>query len=239
MRREGRSAPAPANVDVISRRQIPVILENCTAGWEAQRSWSFDYFLGLGGGEETWRTDFIDNQEILQLWGQKGANVPGVALTNWYVTTERISGQLVSQIIRNNGSVRIFEVLGRKRAREAGRVGDQTFRLKERLMSDYARPGPIPPGDYCDLVVVMDSLGCQISSVSRVSRQTTSGPSSARPTPGLGSTWTPTTPWPGTLSSPESSTGPCCPWRPGWILEQQIIIFPQKAHPSLSVAGQK
>ena len=69
-----------------------------------------------------------------------------VALTISYVTTERISGQLVSQIIRNNGSVRIFEVLGRKRAREAGRVGDQTFRLKERLMSDYARPGPIPPG---------------------------------------------------------------------------------------------
>ena len=63
---------------VLSRRQIPVILQNCTAGWEAQRSWSFDYFLGLGGGEETWRTDFIDNLDILQLWGQKGGDTDRV-----------------------------------------------------------------------------------------------------------------------------------------------------------------
>ena len=71
-RRERRDVGQLERYHLIVRRQIPVILENCTAGWEAQRSWSFDYFLGLGGGEETWRTDFIDNLDILQLWGQKG-----------------------------------------------------------------------------------------------------------------------------------------------------------------------
>ena len=54
------------------RRQEPVILENCTSLWEAQHSWTFSSLLGLGGGKETWRTDFITNQEMMQLWGQKG-----------------------------------------------------------------------------------------------------------------------------------------------------------------------
>ena len=116
---------------MIFRRQIPVILENCTADWEAQRSWSFKYSLGLGGGAETWRTDYIDNLDIIQLWGQQ----------------EHITGQQVENIMRNNGTVRVFEMLGRKRAKEARRTGDRTFRLKERLMSDYSKPGPIPSGE--------------------------------------------------------------------------------------------
>ena len=49
--------------------------------------------------------------------------------------------------MRNNGTVRVFEMLGRKRAKEARRAGDRTFRLKERLMSDYSKPGPIPSGE--------------------------------------------------------------------------------------------
>ena len=134
------------DVVVLSRRQTPVILQNCTAGWEAQRSWSFDFFLGLGGGDETWRTDFIDNLDILQLWGQKGGDTDRVT-ADCYFTAEHLTGQLVANIIRNNGTVRIFEVLGRKRARETSRLGDKTFHLKERLMSDYSKPGPIPPGE--------------------------------------------------------------------------------------------
>ena len=63
-----------------------------------------------------------------------------------YFPAEHITGQQVSQIMNNNGTVRIFEVLGRKRAREARRAGDNTPRLKERLMSEYSKPGPIPPG---------------------------------------------------------------------------------------------
>ena len=139
-----------------SRRQIPVILQNCTAGWEAQRSWSFEYFLGLGGGEETWRTDFIDNLDIIQLWGQKGGSgqwAVGTLRADCCFTAEHITGQLVSNIISNNGSVRIFEVLGRKRARQTSRAGDKTFQLKERLMSDYSKPDPIPPGERTVLVV--------------------------------------------------------------------------------------
>ena len=66
--------------------------------------------------------------------------------TPCYFSAEHITGQQVSQIMNNNGTVRIFEVLGRKRAQEARRAGDNTLRLKERLMSEYSKPGPIPPG---------------------------------------------------------------------------------------------
>ena len=54
------------------RRQVPVILEGCTTHWPAQNSWTFDSLLELGGGKETWRTDYITNQHIMNLWGQKG-----------------------------------------------------------------------------------------------------------------------------------------------------------------------
>ena len=64
-----------------------------------------------------------------------------------YCPAEHITGRQVSEIMRNNGTVRVFEMLGRKRAKEARRAGDRTFRLKERLMSDYSKPGPIPSGE--------------------------------------------------------------------------------------------
>ena len=53
------------------RRQVPVILENCTSQWAAKH-WTFSSLLGLGGGNQIWRTDFITNHQMMQLWGQKG-----------------------------------------------------------------------------------------------------------------------------------------------------------------------
>ena len=71
---------------------------------------------------ETWRTDFINNMGILNLWGQK----------------EHIQGRLISDIIKNNGSVRMFEVLGRKRSKLFGPD------VKTRLMEDYSKPEALP-----------------------------------------------------------------------------------------------
>ena len=105
------------------------MLVNCTQDWPAATSWSFDKFLTHKDGLETWRTDYISNHDILQLWGQK----------------EYISGQLISQIIANNGSVRLFEVLGRRRSKY-DKEGKHHF--KTQLMKDYARPTPIPEDLY-------------------------------------------------------------------------------------------
>ena len=127
------------------RRQEPVILENCTSLWEAQHSWTFSSLLGLGGGKETWRTDFITNQEMMQLWGQKGEAQTQLLASNFL--SEFLSGETVANIIRDNGTVRVFEVLGRKAAQERVRRGEVTRGLKERMMEDYEKPGPIPQGE--------------------------------------------------------------------------------------------
>ena len=105
------------------------MLVNCTQNWPARTSWSFDKFLTINGGQELWRTDFISNHDILQLWGQK----------------EHIPGNLISQIRTNNGSVRLFEVLGRRRSKYDK---DNEYHFKTQLMEDYERPSPIPEDLY-------------------------------------------------------------------------------------------
>ena len=99
-----------------------MMMVNCTNQWPAQTSWTFDKFLSEGDGLETWRTDFINNMDIINLWGQK----------------EHIQGRLISEIMRNNGSVRMFEVLGRRRSKMFGPD------IKTNLMEDYSKPDALP-----------------------------------------------------------------------------------------------
>ena len=47
--------------------------------------------------------------------------------------------------MRNNGTIRIYDSLGRKRAMERSRGGEMAG-VKERMMMDYDRPAPIPQG---------------------------------------------------------------------------------------------
>ena len=106
-----------------------MILTNCTDSWPAATTWTFDRFLSAGGGHETWRTDFISDHDILHMWGQK----------------EHIPGHLISDIWRRNGTFRIFEVLGRGRARKDR---DNVHKYKTKLMRDYDKPQPVPEGRY-------------------------------------------------------------------------------------------
>ena len=57
-----------------------------------------------------------------------------------------LPGETVAKIKRDNGTVRVFEALGRKRAQESLMRGEETGGVKERLMEDYERPAPIPRG---------------------------------------------------------------------------------------------
>ena len=52
----------------------------------------------------------------------------------------------MANIIRHNGTVRVFEVLGRKTIQENLRRGEVSGALKEGMMDEYERPGPIPLG---------------------------------------------------------------------------------------------
>ena len=114
------------------RKQQPVILVNCTKDWEAQKTWTFEKFLNDGDGWSTWRTDYIDNHIFFQTYGQK----------------EFITGKQIESIMNNNGSVRLFEVLGQRREWKSKRDGRIEHNSKTRLMSDYSRPEPIPEDMY-------------------------------------------------------------------------------------------
>ena len=110
------------------RKQQPAILVNCTKDWPAQNTWTFQKFLREKDGKSSWRTDFIDNHNFFQTYGQK----------------EYITGKQIESIINNNGSVRLFEVLGRRRAWKSKREGITDFNTKSKLLEDYSSPQPIP-----------------------------------------------------------------------------------------------
>ena len=63
-----------------------------------------------------------------------------------FFLAEFLSGETVANIIRHNGTVRVFEVLGRKTIQENLRRGEVSGALKEGMMDEYERPGPIPLG---------------------------------------------------------------------------------------------
>ena len=115
------------------RREIPVILVNCSESWKAAKSWTFDKFLTASQGQEKWRTDYYQDQK----WGKN----------------EHISGQKISDIVIKNGTFRIFEILGRGRAKTDTR---NFFNYKTKLMQDYERPKPIPEDLYLQSAVYSD-----------------------------------------------------------------------------------
>ena len=47
--------------------------------------------------------------------------------------------------MRNNGTIRIYDLLGRRRAKERSRGGEMVG-VKEKMLMDYDRPAPIPQG---------------------------------------------------------------------------------------------
>ena len=51
----------------------------------------------------------------------------------------------MAEIKRNNGTIMIYDVLGRRRAKERSRDGEMAG-VRERMMMDYDRPAPIPQG---------------------------------------------------------------------------------------------
>ena len=114
------------------RKQKPAILVNCTKDWPAQKTWTFKRFLKDGDGLSLWRTDFIDNHNFFQTFGQK----------------EFISGNQIESIIKNNGTVRLFEVLGRRRLWKSSRERNTDENSKSRLLEDYSTPHPIPEDMY-------------------------------------------------------------------------------------------
>ena len=105
------------------RKEIPVILVNCSDTWAASSSWTFDKFLTANDGHEKWRTDY------------KYAHKSG--------KNEHISGRKISDILLRNGTFRIFEILGRGRAKTDTK---NFYEYKTKMMQEYARPKPIPEG---------------------------------------------------------------------------------------------
>ena len=48
----------------VKKRQ-PVVLENCTAAWTAQQTWTAESLLMEGGGSSPWRVDYaIDSDHF-------------------------------------------------------------------------------------------------------------------------------------------------------------------------------
>ena len=115
------------------KRQQPVILLNCSSEWRAQRYWTAENLFKRGNGEMTWTSDYVD--------GSKPFLGPSNVGTKY-------SGNFLQSVIDNNGTVRVFDEIGRREEWRRRRQGDTSENKKMELFDDYSQPKPIPEDMY-------------------------------------------------------------------------------------------
>merc|ERR1719158_2559075 len=120
----------------------PVILVNCSTSWHAQVEWTIEKLLKVGEGKKAWRCDWALRKEE-----KRKFQVP---------PDESLKGTVIQEIIRRNGTLRIFDPLGRRMHTEARRKrGIQLATDKLHLFDDYSTPKPLQDVDKFDKAGVL------------------------------------------------------------------------------------
>ena len=123
-------------------KREPVILVNCSRSWQAQvapvlspgvqASWTLQSLLELQGGSRAFRCDW----EL-----PNNSKLVSPELAN---SSEEITGSLLQEIIKQNGTIRIFDKLGRRTSTNARRWGERVPNTdKMYLFDDYSTPSPL------------------------------------------------------------------------------------------------
>ena len=115
------------------RRRKAVILVNCSKDWIAQTSWSLEKLLQENSGNLKWKSDFESKNSYF----------------NKFDSEEVLSGILLRKILDNNGTIRVFDPIGRRKHTFERRNGTTLDTDKMHLFSDYKKPSPVPR-DYFD-----------------------------------------------------------------------------------------
>ena len=61
---------------------------------------------------------------------------------------EEFSGNLLKTIMKSNGTIRVFDEIGRRKHEEARKKGRKLRTDKTYLFSDYSKPHPVPVDFY-------------------------------------------------------------------------------------------
>jgi len=121
----------------------PVILVNCSASWHAQVEWTLDKLLKVGEGNKAWRCDW----ELRKQNQGSQFRVP---------PDESLKGSVIQEILRRNGTLRIFDKLGRRMHTQARRKrGVRLATDKLHLFDDYSTPRPLQGVDKFDKAGVL------------------------------------------------------------------------------------
>ena len=122
------------------RKREPVMLVNCTKEFFDQRFWTFEKLLSERDGKLKWSSDF---ESTLRRFKR-------------YKSDEAVSGNFLKNIIENNGTVRVFDQLGRRKHTSARRNGLSKDTDKMHLFNKYSKPHPVPTDYYDESGILTD-----------------------------------------------------------------------------------
>jgi len=113
------------------KQKVPVILLNCTRKWKAQREWTMANLLNKNKGKLLWRNNFKIKSQMFKEYSEENL----------------LAGSILSKIMENNGTLRIFDPISRRKHTHERKKGNSLDTDKMHLFSDYSAPNPIPQ-DY-------------------------------------------------------------------------------------------
>ena len=117
----------------VSKRKS-VMLVNCTKNWLAQSKWSMKYLLKEGAGQLVWKTDFEFKDGPRE--------------------SEFFTGIDIEHIMKDNGTIRIFDRLGRRYHNFWNKQGSKRDTDKMYLFDHYEKPSPVPR-DYFEMAGIL------------------------------------------------------------------------------------
>ena len=109
------------------RKREPVMLVNCTQEISNQPFWTFEKLLSEENGKLKWSSDFESSLGHFRK----------------HKSSETVYGKFLKKIIENNGTVRVFDELGRRKHTTARRNGIFKDTDKMHLFNKYDLP-PFP-----------------------------------------------------------------------------------------------
>ena len=120
------------------KKREPVILVNCTKEWIAQKEWSLEKLLSEKKGNLKWRSDFETHNSYFKKFD----------------SVDNLPGKLLQKIKESNGTIRVFDPIGRRKHSFGRKNGSNLDTDKMHLFSQYDKPNPVPT-DYFDMAGVL------------------------------------------------------------------------------------
>ena len=122
------------------KRRKAVILVNCTKDWIAQTRWSLETLLNEKGGKLWWMCDFESKDSYVKPFEE----------------VKVLSGKVLNKIRERNGTIRVFDQIGRRKHTYKREVGINVPSDKMHLFSDYDKPSPVPRDYYAQAGILTD-----------------------------------------------------------------------------------